>query len=88
MICQNHQYEQQTQCPYCLIERNNERIIFLSTANSAIEMQKNILIEKLAKTTTALTLVASPRREDGTYNRCREAREKLAADTLKEINGL
>lgn len=36
----------------------------------------------------ALELVATPKRNDGTYNRCREACEELATIALAEIKGL
>jgi predicted nucleic acid-binding protein len=32
---------------------------------------------------SALELIAAPKRPDGTYNRCREACEKLASKALK-----
>jgi Skp family chaperone for outer membrane proteins len=33
---------------------------------------------------SALKLIAAPKRPDGTYNRCREACEKLASKALKQ----
>jgi hypothetical protein len=35
-----------------------------------------------------LTLIATPKRPDGTYNRDREACEQMAKETLKRINDL
>lgn len=39
----------------------------------------------LSHATSALELIASPMRPDGTYNRCRQACEKLAQDALKSV---
>lgn len=36
-----------------------------------------------AKYFQALSLIAAPARPDGTYNRCREACEKLATEAIK-----
>ncbi len=33
----------------------------------------------------ALHLIAAPKRPDGTYNRCREACEQLAKETLEQV---
>ncbi|GBG14271.1 ribonuclease HI [Novimethylophilus kurashikiensis] len=42
----------------------------------------------LAKAIAALELIAAPARPDGTYNRCREACEQLAQETLDHISSL
>lgn len=39
-----------------------------------------------AKLRSALELIATPKRPDGTYNRCREACEQLAREALKDEN--
>lgn len=39
----------------------------------------------LSHATSALELIASPVRPDGTYNRCRQACENLAKDALKSV---
>lgn len=44
--------------------------------------------QALAKAVAALTLISASRRPDGTYNRCREACESLARQTLQEIDKL
>ena len=43
------------------------------------------LLNKFNIALQALALIATPPRPDGTYNRCREACEVLARDTLKRI---
>lgn len=43
------------------------------------------LRDKLFIAEQALNLIAAPKRSDGTYNRCREACQTLAQETLKEI---
>ena len=48
------------------------------------EAQLNL---KLSIATEALKLIAAPKRPDGTYNRCRESCERLAAETLKRLAG-
>ena len=45
----------------------------------------NNLRDKLFVAEQALNLIAAPKRSDGTYNRCREACQTLAQETLKEI---
>lgn len=45
------------------------------------------LKDKLAVAVNALTLIASPKRADGSYNRGREACGVLASMALKAING-
>jgi hypothetical protein len=40
---------------------------------------------KLTEAIIALHLIAMPKRQDGTYNRSREACEQLAATALEEI---
>jgi hypothetical protein len=45
------------------------------------------LAEKLLIAEEALTLIAAPKRPDGTYNRDREACEQLAKDALLKIRG-
>lgn len=44
------------------------------------------LRKKLNAANTALELIAAPKRSDGTYNRCREACEQLAQETLKKTS--
>ena len=44
----------------------------------------NYLLPRLKRLEEALHLIAAPKRSDGTYNRCREACEQLAAEALKE----
>lgn len=44
--------------------------------------------QALAKAVSALTLIAAPRRPDGTYNRERAACEQLAREALREIDAL
>lgn len=50
--------------------------------------QLELALSALAEATSALELVASPKRPDGTYNRSREACEKLAADALAKVRQL
>jgi len=45
----------------------------------------NKLRNRLSIAEQALNLIAAPKRSDGTYNRCREACQTLAQETLKEI---
>ena len=47
-------------------------------AHEKFELQK-----KCNSYEAALELIAAPKRPDGTYNRCREACEKLAKDVLQ-----
>jgi hypothetical protein len=51
-----------------------------------LRYENHKLLQKLDKASQALNLIASPKRSDGTYNRCREACEQLARQTLKDIN--
>lgn len=44
------------------------------------------LRKKLNAANTALELIAAPKRSDGTYNRCREACERLAKETLEKTS--
>jgi hypothetical protein len=37
----------------------------------------------IARYESALELIATPKRPDGTYNRCREACEQIAKEALK-----
>lgn len=45
-----------------------------------------MLESMLSQAIYALSLVANPKRNDGTYNRCREACEVLANETLTRLN--
>lgn len=49
-----------------------------------VNLAVNALTFKLAEYESALNLVAAPKRPDGTFNRDREACQKLAADALAE----
>ena len=56
-------------------------------ARAERDQANRIALDEITKTNRyfrALDLIAAPMRPDGTYNRCREACEKLAADALKE----
>jgi hypothetical protein len=45
--------------------------------------ERDDALHKLSRCMHALALIASPRRPDGTYNRDREACERLARETLE-----
>lgn len=57
------------------------RRLYYDALNRALKAEK-----KAEKMMTALALIASPARPDGTWNRDRKACEILATETLKEIN--
>lgn len=70
-----------------------EHKIFTSKINrttvSEVEMLKSRLAiyeRKISAYEAALDLISKPKRPDGTYNRCREACELLAKETLKKFN--
>lgn len=52
------------------IEKLKERVLFLQ--------------DRCGNYETVLALIATPKRADGTYNRCREACEELAKKALSE----
>jgi hypothetical protein len=43
------------------------------------------LQDRAAKMESALRLIATPKRPDGTYNHCREACEQLAREALESL---
>lgn len=51
----------------------------------AVNLEVNALMLKLSEYESALNLIAAPKRPDGTFNRDREACQKLAADALTEL---
>lgn len=51
-------------------------------------MNNDALISALHEAETALELIASPQRPDGTYNRDRRACEQLARDALAKVHAL
>jgi len=51
-------------------------------------MDQQILAAALAETQSALELIATPQRPDGTYNRDRRACEQLARETLAKVKTL
>jgi hypothetical protein len=53
---------------------------------SALSNENYFLRKKLFDANSALELIAAPKRSDGTYNRCREACEQLAQETLKKTS--
>jgi hypothetical protein len=70
-----------------------EHKIFTSKINrvpvSEVEILKSRLTiyeRKIAEYESALRLIGMSKRPDGTYNRCREACEHLAKETLKKFN--
>ena len=62
----------------------NEHMLQEEVENLRYENHR--LLQKLDKASQALNLIASPKRSDGTYNRCREACEQLARQSRKDIN--
>lgn len=56
----------------------SETVLELLGEIETLREQKRVMKE-------TLKLVAAPKRYDGTYNRCREACEKLARETLSAI---
>ena len=50
----------------------------------AVNLEVNRLTERLSEYESVLRMVAAPKRPDGTFNRDREACQKLAADALAE----
>lgn len=58
---------------------------------SEIEMLKNriaVYEKQIITYETALNLISSPKRPDGTYNRCREACELIAREALDKFKRL
>jgi hypothetical protein len=53
---------------------------------SVLTNENYFLRKKLFEANAALELIAAPKRSDGTYNRCREACEQLAKETLKKTS--
>ena len=53
---------------------------------SVLTNENYFLSKKLFEANAALELIAAPKRSDGTYNRCREACEQLAKETLKKTS--
>lgn len=53
----------------------------------ACECREALLASQLRDAIAALELIAAPKRPDGTYNRCREACEQLARETLEKLKG-
>ena len=49
-----------------------------------LSVENTKLREKVEQLRAALELIATPKRSDGTYNRCREACEQLARQALEE----
>lgn len=49
-----------------------------------VNLEVNRLTEKLSEYESVLRMVAAPKRPDGTFNRCREACQELAAEVLAE----
>ncbi len=70
-------------CTVCLA-RKIEVTRFKRQAQAAWNNQANLLIDRIVKLEGALTLIAAPKRSDGTYNRCREACEQLARKALEK----
>lgn len=64
---------------------SNEKVFFWSNAACREEKEKIALRSQLAKAREALDLIAAPKRNDGTYNRSREACEVLARETLAAL---
>lgn len=54
-------------------------------ANAKTDLSR--CLDALATAIEALELTATPKRPDGTYNRCREACEELARTALAKIRG-
>lgn len=53
---------------------------------SVLTNENYFLRKKLNAANTALELIAAPKRSDGTYNRCREACERLAKEALEKTS--
>jgi len=69
-------------------ERTNK--LTMSQAGRLVLKDKEYISKlesKLAAATDALTLIAAPRRADGTYNRDRASCEELAKQTLDKLSG-
>jgi len=60
---------------------------FKEKENSLLRTNEQLIDAQLDKgdCLSALQLIASPKRPDGTYNRNREACEKLADETIKKM---
>lgn len=58
-------------------------IEMMSDEINRLQQEVFFLQRKLNAANTALELIAAPKRSDGTYNRCREACEILAKETLQ-----
>ena len=55
-----------------------------TTHHNACDCREEMLAERIAKLETALHLIASPQRPDGTWNRDREACRVIAQEALDE----
>lgn len=66
---------------------HSQKTIF-ATELKTMSKQLEQALAALSEATSALELVATPRRPDGTYNRSREACEELAAKALEKVRHL
>ena len=80
-----------TPCPNCeRLEAYKEQTKHAVDINQKMVADRDAEIQHLQKQLEmckeALTLIAAPKRNDGTHNRCREACEQLAVKCLKAID--
>jgi len=84
-------YQMKTHCTYCGSPRSESKFEVYrcgqmggirTTICIALE-QGMVLQQEIERLRAALKLIAAPKRSDGTYNRCREACEKLAKEALR-----
>jgi prefoldin subunit 5 len=61
---------------------NSMNMEMMSDEINRLQQEIFFLQRKLNTANTALELIATPKRSDGTYNRCREACETLAKEAL------
>lgn len=57
----------------------------LISENKKLKEKVLFLQDRCGNYETVLALIATPKRADGTYNRCREACEELAKKALSEM---
>lgn len=72
-------------CPDCRHDQDECLCIPLSLQIKQLTAERDCWIDTANMFKEALELIAASRRPDGTYNRCREACEIIARETLEGI---